>query len=175
MASIFGHSIVGYTLYKVIDNKNLKWLILAAIFSTILPDFDVIGFRMDVPYESPLGHRGFSHSILFALLWSLLLMFTIGRKHKVIWFLVIFLSTLSHGLLDALTTGGEGVGFFIPFENSRYFFPWRVIKVSPLSIGSFFTEWGMQVIWSEIKYIFLPCFMVLTVRFLVNLFKVKLT
>jgi len=121
MASVFGHGIVGFTLAKLIDNKNLRWLMLAAIFSTILPDVDVVGFRLGIPYESPLGHRGVTHSILFAVFWSLLLMCTLGKKHKLMWFLVIFLSTLSHALLDAITTGGEGVGFFIPFENSRYF------------------------------------------------------
>lgn len=171
MASIFGHAVVGYTITKVLDHQKLKWLLLAAIVSTILPDIDVIGFRMGVPYESPFGHRGFTHSILFAVLWSLLLMFSIGRQHKLLWFWVIFLSTISHGLLDAITTGGEGVGFFIPFENSRYFFPVRVILVSPLSIQSFFTHWGMQVVASELKYILFPCFIVLFVRHLFYLFK----
>lgn len=168
MASVFGHGIVGYTLSKVIDHKNLKWLMLAAVFSTILSDFDVIGYRIGIPYASPFGHRGFTHSIVFAVLWGLLLMFTIGRKHKLTWFLVIFISTVSHGLLDAITTGGEGIGFFIPFENSRYFFPVRVILVSPLSIKSFFTDWGLQVIFSEIKYVVFPCVIVLFVRFLIN-------
>ena len=157
MASIFGHAIVGFTLTKLIDSKNLKWLMLAAIFSTILPDFDVIGFKLEIPYEHPLGHRGFTHSIFFAIFWALILMFTIGRKYKFIWFLVILLSTLSHGVLDAMTSGGEGVGFFIPFNNDRIFFSFREIKVSPLGIKSFFSSWGMRVILSEIKYILIPC------------------
>ena len=134
MASIFGHSVVGFTLTKVIDNKNLKWLLLAAIFSTILPDFDVVAFKLGIAYEHPLGHRGFTHSILFAFLWALGLMFTIGRKNKLIWFLIIFFSTFSHGILDAMTSGGKGVGFFIPFNNERFFFAFRGIKVSPIGI-----------------------------------------
>ncbi|SEQ02144.1 inner membrane protein [Hyunsoonleella jejuensis] len=171
MASVFGHGIVGFTLAKLIDNKNLRWLMLAAIFSTILPDVDVFGFRLGIPYESPLGHRGVTHSILFAVFWSLLLMCTLGKKHKLMWFLVIFLSTLSHALLDAITTGGEGVGFFIPFENSRYFFNTRVIRVSPLSIGNFFTEWGFEVIVSELKYIVIPCSLILLTSFMLKKFK----
>lgn len=169
MASVFGHSIVGYTISKVINNNTSKWLLIAAVFSTILPDFDVIGFRLGIPYASPLGHRGFTHSLLFAILWSVFLMFTIGRTHKIIWLSVIFLSTMSHGLLDAITTGGEGVGFFIPFENSRYFFNVKVIRVSPLSIKNFFTQWGLLVIYSEIKYVFFPCMIMIIVRFLFNL------
>ncbi|MBP0903092.1 metal-dependent hydrolase [Mariniflexile gromovii] len=167
MASIFGHSVVGFTLTKVMDTKHTKWLLLAAIFSTILPDFDVISFHFGIPYLHPLGHRGFTHSILFAFLWACALTFTLGKQRKLIWFSVIFLSTLSHGVLDACTSGGKGVGFFIPFDNVRYFFPFREIKVSPLGIGKFFSERGLKVIFSEFKYIMLPCFIILIVRFLV--------
>ncbi|MFV9552180.1 metal-dependent hydrolase [Algibacter sp. PT7-4] len=168
MASIFGHAVLGLTITKVIDNKNLKWLLLAAVFSTILPDFDVVAFKLGIAYQHPLGHRGFTHSILFAILWALVLMFTIGRKHKLIWFLVIFLSTISHGVLDAMTSGGEGVGFFIPLNNERFFFSFRSILVSPLGIKNFFSTWGIKVLLSEFKYIVLPCFFTFTVRFLIK-------
>lgn len=171
MASIFGHGMVGFTLAKVMDNHHIKWLVLAAVFSTILPDFDVIAFKFGIPYEHPLGHRGFSHSVLFAFIWAFVLMFTIGKKQKLVWFFVIFLATLSHGILDAMTSGGRGVGFFIPFNDHRYFFPFRDIKVSPLGVQRFFSEWGLKVIFSEFKYIFLPCFFIFGVRFLVNLIR----
>ncbi len=144
------------------------WL---AIFSTIMPDFDVIGFKFGIPYAHPLGHRGFTHSIVFALVWALILMFAFGRKNKLIWFLVIFLSTISHGILDAMTSGGEGVGFLIPFNNNRFFFSFRDIVVSPLGIKNFFSKWGAQVIFSEIKYVILPCFFILAVRFLIKKIK----
>ncbi|WP_299557032.1 metal-dependent hydrolase [Seonamhaeicola sp.] len=167
MASLFAHGIVGYTFSKVIDTKNLKWLVIAAIFSAIFPDFDVVGFKFGIPYGHPLGHRGFTHSIFFAILWALLLMFVFGRKNKLIWFLVIFLSTVSHGVLDAMTSGGRGVGFLIPINNQRFFFPFREIIVSPLGIEAFFSEWGLKVILSEIKYVFIPCLFVLLIRFLI--------
>jgi len=168
MASIFGHSAVGFTLSKLIDTKHSKLLLLCAIFSTILPDFDVIGFKFGISYLHPLGHRGFTHSIVFALLWALILMFTFGKKNKSIWFLVIFLSTISHGILDAMTSGGKGVGFFIPFNNNRFFFPFREIKVSPLGIENFFSDWGLNVLLSEIKYIIIPCFFILAIRILIK-------
>lgn len=167
MASVFGHGIVGYTIQKLLDSKNLKWLLFFAILSTTLPDADVLAFKLGISYTHPLGHRGFTHSILFAVFWALLLMLMCGRRHKLIWFLVIFLSTLSHGILDAMTSGGKGVGFFIPFNNERFFFPFREIKVSPIGVERFFSEWGLQVIFSELKFIFIPCFLILAVRFLV--------
>lgn len=168
MASVFGHGVVGYTVAKVIDNKNLKWLLIIAIFSTILPDFDVVAFKFGIAYEAPLGHRGFTHSILFALIWALVLMVVLGKQSKLIWFLVIFLSTVSHGVLDAMTSGGRGVGFLIPFDNHRFFFPFRQIIVSPLGIKNFFSEWGIKVLFSEFKYIVLPCFFILVVRILIK-------
>jgi inner membrane protein len=93
MASIFGHAETGFTISKAIDTRNLKWLIIASIFSTILPDLDVVAFNFGIAYEHHLGHRGFTHSILFALLWALVLMFDFGKKHKLTWFLIIFLTT----------------------------------------------------------------------------------
>ncbi|WP_339893171.1 metal-dependent hydrolase [uncultured Algibacter sp.] len=171
MASIFGHGVVGFTITKLIDNKQTKWLLLAAIFSAILPDFDVIAFKLGIAYQHPLGHRGFTHSILFALLWALVLMFTMGKKNKLIWFSVIFLSTLSHGIFDAMTSGGLGVGFFIPFNNDRFFFSFREILVSPLGIKKFFSAWGMQVILSEIKYIVFPSLLILLILGTLKKFK----
>ena len=67
------------------------------------------------------------------------------------------MATVSHSILDALTTGGAGVAFFAPFDIDRYFLPWRVIKVSPISASRFFSEWGLKVLASEAKYIGLPC------------------
>lgn len=161
MASIFGHGLVAFTTAKVIDSKTSKLLLFLAIGSSILPDLDVLAFKFGIDYLHPLGHRGFTHSILFALIWSGVLSFFFGKTRKLIFMIVLFLSTISHGILDAMTTGGEGVGFFIPFENSRHFFPWRVIQVSPIGIEKFFSEWGVRVILSELQYIAIPCGIVL--------------
>lgn len=161
MASIFSHGLVAYTTTKLVDYKSSKLLVLLAIGSAVLPDLDVLAFKFGISYSDPFGHRGFSHSILFAVLWSTILVFIFGKSRKLIFFLVILLSTVSHGVLDAMTTGGKGIGFFIPFDNSRYFFPWRIIKVSPIGIEKFFSEWGFNVILSELKYIGIPCFIIL--------------
>jgi len=170
MASIFGHSLVAYATSKVIDSKSNRLLLILAIGSAILPDFDVIAFKFGIDYLHPLGHRGFTHSILFAVLWSILLSFLFGKNRKIIFAIVLFLSTVSHGLLDAMTSGGEGVGFFIPFDNARYFFPFRGIKVSPIGIEKFFSEWGINVILSELKYIGIPCFIILITLYFVKKF-----
>lgn len=168
MASIFGHGMVAFTLSKILQRKEDKLLIILAVVSAILPDVDVLTFNFGIPYEHPFGHRGFTHSILFAFLWSSLVNLFFAKNHKIMWFVVIFLSTISHGILDAMTSGGRGVGFFVPFDNSRLFFPFRPILVSPLGIERFFSEWGLQVILSEFKYVFLPCFLIFGLRFLIK-------
>lgn len=171
MASVFGHAIVGYTITKVSSIKNYKWLLLLAILSSILPDLDVLTFNFGIPYSHPFGHRGFTHSIVFAIIWAILLMLFFGKQNRVLWFFVIFFSTMFHGILDAMTNGGKGIGFFIPFNNERFFFPFRPIHVSPLGIEKFFSEWGIQVILSEIKYVLIPCIIVLLI---LKLIKMKL-
>jgi inner membrane protein len=163
MASLFGHGMLAYTISKVIDKQDLKILMVLAVISSVLPDADVLAFSFGIPYEHMFGHRGFTHSIVFALLWSLLLTFVFSKTKKIVFFSVLFLATLSHGILDAMTSGGKGVGFLIPFSSERYFFSFRGIKVSPIGIEKFFSEWGIKVLLSELIYIFIPCFLILGV------------
>jgi inner membrane protein len=134
-----------------------------AMISSLLPDADVLGFGLGVEYGDRLGHRGLSHSITFALAWSfgalsLVDFQSITRGSRTWWKLIglLFAVTASHGVLDALTNGGLGVAFFAPFDDTRYFFPWRPLVVSPISFERFFTSWGGAVLQSEFKFIWLP-------------------
>ena len=78
-----------------------------------------------------------------------------------------FIATVSHGVLDAITNGGLGVAFFSPFDNNRYFFPWRPVQVSPVNVHSFFSEWGIRVLKSEFVYIWIPSIMLMVISKLV--------
>lgn len=163
MASAFGHALasiaIGKSFSKSITSSKL-WIL--GIVCSILPDADVISFKFGIAYESFWGHRGFSHSLLFALLLGILVTFTffnknIATKKGLIYILFFTLCTASHGVLDALTDGGLGVAFFSPFDTARYFLPWRPIKVSPIGASIFFSEWGIKVIISELVWIGIPC------------------
>jgi len=127
---------------------------------TIVPDIDVLGFREGVPYASLFGHRGFTHSIFFSVLLAALLTIVsrpaFPRTSALASFAFLFACTVSHGLLDALTDGGLGVAFFSPFSNQRYFFPWRPICVSPLSVAQFISGRGSRVLASELQWVMLP-------------------
>ena len=127
---------------------------------SILPDADVLGFPLGISYDNVLGHRGLSHSLVFALVLSLIVSFLAlprvpRRWTRFLLFCYFFVVTLSHGILDAMTDGGLGVAFFAPFDDTRYFFPFRPIKVSPIGL-SFFTARGLDVIWSEFLWVCIP-------------------
>lgn len=59
-------------------------------------------------------------------------------------------------LLDALTNGGLGVAFFSPLDDSRCFFLWRPLLVSPIGIRAFFSAWGVEVLRSELVWVWIP-------------------
>jgi inner membrane protein len=136
------------------------WML--SILCAILPDIDVFMFLFGIPYQHLYGHRGISHSIFFALLISFIIVFIgyreIERNSKLWWSSVLyfFLLGLSHDILDAMTSGGLGVGFFMPFHSTRYFFPVRPIRVSPFRLMRFFGTDGQRILVSELVWIWIP-------------------
>jgi inner membrane protein len=112
----------------------------------------VIGFALAIRYEDPLGHRGFSHSLVFAAMPSAGVVYSgfreslADRRLKCTLLVHFFVVTASHGPLDAMTDGGLGIAFFAPFDNTRYFLPWRPIVVSPIGVAAFFSRWGLEVL-----------------------------
>ena len=162
MASAFAHVIVAVAMGKAFRNKALSWRELGlGAFCSVLPDFDVTGFYFGIQYGDLWGHRGMTHSIVFAVLVAggLVALWYRDRPARAMTglFLYFFFCTVSHGVLDAMTDGGLGVAFFSPFDQTRYFFPARPVLVSPIGISDFFSEYGMLVLASEAIWIGLPC------------------
>ncbi len=160
MATILTHPVVPLTLGLILGQKRLPWpLVLTGMLTAILPDLDVIAFKLGIAYESAFGHRGFSHSIVFAMLVASLagIFHARLRSSALVCWLFIAFATISHGLLDALTTGGLGVEFFWPLTEERYFFPVQFIQVSPIGVNRFLTARGWRVIQSELLTVWLPC------------------
>jgi inner membrane protein len=109
------------------------WTLLLVALS-FLPDVDVVGFALGIPYGAPLGHRGAAHSIAFALALGGLVGLAAAwwRLAPSVVAVTAALVVASHGLLDALTDGGRGVALLWPFTADRYFAPWRPIPVAPI-------------------------------------------
>jgi len=159
MASILSHPAVPISLAAAVGTRVVPpRLLAAAVVCSILPDFDAFGLWAGIPYSSTFGHRGFTHSIVFAgiIAWVGWMIAQRLKAKRWVVFLVLFLSTLSHGVLDSMTTGGLGVAFFSPFSNSRFFLPWRVIEVSPIGVSRFFSTRGVEILASEVVTVWLP-------------------
>ncbi len=164
MCTVLTHCVIALAAGKMCYSRRLpmRFWLLAPICS-MLPDLDVGLLYWGVPYDSFFGHRGFFHSITFALLLSVVVVswafrqdaHTNGRR----WFgylMFFFLLTASHGFIDAFTDGGHGIAFFSPFDTTRYFMPWTPIEVSGLGLVGFIKHGGRHTLFSEMLWVWLP-------------------
>jgi len=144
MPTPFAHVWAAVAISPFFTNKsNVTKLLFLGALCSIIPDADVIAFDFGIPYEHLFGHRGFTHSISFSVLFSLFILFLFYRDsftNRKIWlslFIYFFLCTVSHSLFDAMTNGGK--------------------KVAPLSLDGLMSDWGRKVLISEFKVVWLPC------------------
>jgi inner membrane protein len=130
-------------------------LLFTGMALAMLPDADVVGFKLGIAYEDALGHRGASHGILTAAVVAALLALTVPAFRRWGAFLFLGLAMASHGLLDALTNGGLGPALLWPFSEARIFAPVTPIRVSPIGAG-FFSMRGVETMLSELIWVWLP-------------------
>jgi len=160
--TVLTHALVGASLGAAsrAPVSRLRLVLLLAVLS-MLPDADVLAFWLGIPYAAPLGHRGFSHSLAFAALAGPLAVsaaFPSLPRFSVAWgqlSLLAVIATASHGLLDAATDAGLGVGFWLPFDGERYFLPWRPLATSPIGLTGF-VQGGASVLASEGRWLWAP-------------------
>lgn len=163
MPTAFTHALVGGALASLGPRaaRGVRLGVVLAALS-VLPDADVLGLHLGVAYDDALGHRGLTHSLAFAALVAPLataLAFReLGAFSRAWWGIaaLCFLATASHGMLDALTDAGLGIGFLLPFAEDRYFAPWRPLATSPLSPAAVFSGRLLPVLASELLWVGLP-------------------
>ena len=133
-------------------------LLVAGVVASLVPDLDVLAFRLGIAYSDAFGHRGASHSLIFALALAVIALACAGplRSSRRSAFCFVLVGAASHGLLDMLTNGGLGVALWWPWSSERLFAPWRVIEVSPLSLRRIAGAEGFEVIRSELLWVWLP-------------------
>lgn len=163
MPTIFSHAIVPVAISLGVGNLVSRRLLIFSAFCAILPDFDTLSFKFGIAYASQWGHRGFNHSIAFAILVAFLAICFSRQLKSRAWvvFLLTFIAAVSHPLLDMLTRGGLGVALYWPLSNERVFFEYRPITVSPIGIANFFTARGWVVLKSEFLWVWLPSLILL--------------
>jgi inner membrane protein len=162
MPTVFSHAVLGLAIAAAAPPLAPRTrLALAAAVCAVIPDLDVVTIWMGVRWGHVLGHRGLSHSLLFAAVLAALVVALAfrgrarGRGYLRLW-LVIFVATASHGVLDAMTDGGPGVAFLAPWDRTRYFLPWRPLPVSPIGIARFFSTRGLDIMRAEVVLIWIP-------------------
>jgi inner membrane protein len=118
---VLGAAVGEACLGRKVGNKALLW---GGIAGTI-PDLDVF-FSFGDPIREIVVHRGFSHSILFAVLiaptlgWLVHRLYQWRKKEEATfrqWSWLFFWAVFTHPLLDCLTT--YGTQLFYPFTDYR--------------------------------------------------------
>jgi len=128
LPSPIAHSIIGSTFYFA-SRDSSKWrtiTLLAYIIAASLPDFDFFSVVNGTLQFSNLYHRGFTHSIFFAVFIFVItaLFMRISFKKKISPFLLFVL--VSHVILDFFSfdspesVNGHGVQLFWPLSNEYY-------------------------------------------------------
>src|SRR5256885_5041212 len=112
MPTILTHAAVPLALGTGLGSRFVgRRLVAAGVAAAMLPDLDVIAFAFGVPYGSAAAHRGWTHSVAFAL--GIGLLGALGARwldvprRRAFWFL--FCAAVSHGLLDMCTNGGSRI------------------------------------------------------------------
>ena len=152
MASL-GHIAVGMAAARFDrDTVRPRWSSMAWWSAlSLLPDTDVVGFERGVNYGDPWGHRGATHSFTFSIVVGIAVGLA-ARRFKRPAGRTAFIATLvlsSHAILDTMTDGGLGCALFWPFDLTRYFAPWRPIRVAPIGLA-FFSPYGGIIALTEL-------------------------
>lgn len=113
LGAAVGEAVLG----RKVGNKAVAW----GAVGGLIPDLDVLASPFLNDVQQLTFHRGFSHSIAFAVLFSPLLAYAISRIHKNAeaswrdWSWLMFWSIFTHPILDCFTM--YGTQLFQPFSN----------------------------------------------------------
>jgi inner membrane protein len=172
VASAITHFIVGASVgWAAMESRALRrplpgWAIpLTAGLWGVLPDLDTYAMMaFHVPRGSLFSHRGFFHSPFFLAMLALVVAAVAVRGRACLPLAALWAgAAITHPLLDMLTDGGSGVMLLYPLTPERFFFPWRPIRVSPLSIARFFDRAG-EILLSELPFCAAAVALALAVR-----------
>jgi inner membrane protein len=171
MPTIISHAIVGAGLGTVLPGRHTSArILLLGASCSMLPDLDVVGLALGFHLDHLLGHRGLTHSLLFAAavgaVTALAMRRAVPGVRASTLGIYALLATASHGVLDAFTNGGRGVAFFAPFSATRFHFPLQPIEVSPLSVREFLGARGPAILVNEAVWIWAPVLVITLAVFL---------
>ena len=157
MASL-GHVAVGMLAGRSLKKTSVRQALIPMLICAglaLLPDIDVFWVALGVPDHGPCGHRGAMHSLVPALLVTLVAAALAPRWGLPRWrtALICGLAVGSHALLDAMTTTSRGVPLFWPISFHRFEIPWRPIPCAPCGLA-YASSLGLKVARIELVQFF---------------------
>ncbi len=155
------HFAPAVALAVAVGLPTMGWrLMLVGAACAVVPDADflLVWLRFD-SYSGPYGHRGFTHSLGFALLVGLTAVWWPGSASRS-WRrrggvgLYLALCTASHPLLDGLLNAGICNAWLWPLDGARHCLVWRPI---PLRGGALFgwERLGLELLWMGVPLVLL--------------------
>jgi inner membrane protein len=131
MPSSIAHASVAFVFSPLLGARLVSRRLLGiTAVAAALPDIDAIGRPFghgDIAVFG--GHRAVTHSVFFALAAAAAIARVGSRGNSDLnrWRIGAYVAAvvLSHGVLDAFTTYGEGVAFFAPLSLHRWKSPWQ--------------------------------------------------
>lgn len=157
MPTVMTHAIVPLAIAAAAGPRWISPRVaLAGAALAMLPDADVISFKLGIDYADVWGHRGATHSVMIAVAVAGLIAAVWKEARSWPAFLFLAFAMASHGLLDMATNGGLGVAIAWPFSLAREFWPFTPIRVSPIG-ANFFSARGLETLKSEFIWVWVPC------------------
>jgi inner membrane protein len=136
--AVYLHFAPALALAVAAGSRTISWrLALVGAFCAVLPDIDLALYALHIDtYGGTYGHRGFTHSLGFALILGAMAAAGTGPgwRTRGIAALFIFLCVASHPLLDGLMDRGICNAWFWPLDGVRYCLPWRPIPLQGIPL-----------------------------------------
>jgi inner membrane protein len=126
------HGLLGASLVAaVLPPASPRRYALALAAGAVLANAADLDFCLVFALHSRAWHRGFTHSLAFALVVGLVLLVSLGRR-RALKASAYALAYASHALLDFATTKlGGGVELLWPFSAERLALGWRGLSELP--------------------------------------------
>ena len=125
------HGLLGASIVASIHPHPNNRYFMPLLVGAFLANAADLDFFLVFALHSRAWHRGFSHSIMLALVVCIMFMLSLGRQH-IREAIAYGLAFASHGLLDyMMTKEGGGVELLWPFSSDRLVFGWVGLSELP--------------------------------------------
>jgi inner membrane protein len=157
------HFAPAVALALAVGPRTVGWRLTGlGALCAVMPDADflLVALRFD-SYSGTYGHRGFTHSLGFALAVGLLAMLWPGapsqaqRRRSVVGF-YLALCTVSHPLLDGLIDVGICNAWWWPLDGARHCLPWRPVPMQGVALWGW-KRLGLEALWIGVPLVLVAC------------------